>query len=115
MSTKVIPCPALATEPEGRLTAVVDVTFNLGAGRLQTLTLRRRINQQDLVQDLASAAHELRRWVFGGGKVLQGLMARRIAESDLLQRRSKDLAFSESLPIPMKAMGLGAQIFLRTM
>lgn len=26
----------------------------------------------------------------------------------------KDLAFSESLPIPPKAMGLGAQIFLRT-
>ena len=32
-------CPVLATEPEGRLAAIVDVTFNLGAGRLQTSTL----------------------------------------------------------------------------
>ena len=37
-------CPVLATEPEGRLAAIVDFTFNLGAGRLQTSTLRRRIN-----------------------------------------------------------------------
>ena len=29
-------CPALATEPEERLAAIVDFTFNLGAGRLQT-------------------------------------------------------------------------------
>ena len=34
-------CPVLATEPDGRLAAIVDFTFNLGAGRLQTSTLRR--------------------------------------------------------------------------
>ena len=28
-------CPVLATEPETRLAAIVDFTFNLGAGRLQ--------------------------------------------------------------------------------
>jgi lysozyme len=39
-------CPVLATEPERRLAAIVDFTFNLGAGRLQTSTLRRRINQK---------------------------------------------------------------------
>jgi lysozyme len=27
-------CPVLATEPEKRLAAIVDFTFNLGAGRL---------------------------------------------------------------------------------
>lgn len=69
-------CPVLATEPGVRLAAIVDFTFNLGAGRLQTSTLRRRINQQDWT----SAAQELRRWVFGGGKVLPGLVARRQAE-----------------------------------
>ena len=68
-------CPVLATEPEGRLAAIVDFTFNLGAGRLQTSTLRRRINQKDW----HSAAQELRRWVYGGGKVLPGLVARRSA------------------------------------
>ncbi|WP_230849815.1 lysozyme, partial [Ralstonia solanacearum] len=34
-------CPVLAIEPM-RLAAIVDFTFNLGAGRLQTSTLRRR-------------------------------------------------------------------------
>lgn len=73
-------CPVLATEPEGRLAAIVDFTFNLGAGRLQTSTLRRRINQQDW----EAAAAELGRWVYAGGKVLPGLVARREAELTLL-------------------------------
>lgn len=73
-------CPVLATEPEGRLAAIVDFTFNLGAGRLQTSTLRRRINQREW----SAAATELRRWVHGGGKVLPGLIARREAERLLL-------------------------------
>ena len=45
-------CPALASEPEGRLAAIVDFTFNLGAGRLQASTLRRRINQRTGSQPL---------------------------------------------------------------
>jgi lysozyme len=70
-------CPVLATEPEARLAALVDFTFNLGAGRLQTSTLRRRVNQRDWI----AAGQELRRWVYGGGKVLPGLFARREAEA----------------------------------
>ena len=73
-------CPVLATESEGRLAAIVDFTFNLGAGRLQTSTLRRQVNQRDW----AAAATELRRWVYGGGKVLPGLMARRESEATML-------------------------------
>ncbi len=73
-------CPVLATESEGRLAAIVDFTFNLGAGRLQTSTLRRRINQRDWV----ASGKELRRWVYGGGRVLPGLVARREAECALL-------------------------------
>lgn len=73
-------CPVLATESEGRLAAIVDFTFNLGAGRLQTSTLRRRVNQRDWV----TARWELRRWVYGGGKLLNGLVARRAAEADLV-------------------------------
>lgn len=75
-------CPVLATEHEGRLAAIVDFTFNLGAGRLQTSTLRRRINQRDW----AAAAGQLRRWVYGGGRVLPGLFARRDAEAAWLLR-----------------------------
>lgn len=70
-------CPVLVTEPEGRLAAIVDFTFNLGVGRLQTSTLRRRVNQCDWV----AAGQELRRWVYGGGKVLPGLVTRREAEA----------------------------------
>jgi lysozyme len=73
-------CPVLATEAEGRLAAIVDFTFNLGAGRLQTSTLRRRINQRDW----SSAGTELGRWVRGGGRVLPGLVIRRHAEAGML-------------------------------
>ncbi len=73
-------CPVLATGPEHRLASIVDFTFNLGAGRLQTSTLRRRINQRDW----ASVAQELRRWVYGGAKKLPGLVTRREAEVSLL-------------------------------
>jgi lysozyme len=73
-------CPVLATEPEGRLAAIVDFTFNLGAGRLQMSTLRRRVNQRSWVD----AANELSRWVYGGGIVLRGLLLRRDAERALL-------------------------------
>lgn len=74
-------CPVLATEPESRLAAIVDFTFNLGGGRLQTSTLRRRVNQRDW----AAAAKELQRWIYGGGRVLPGLVARRGAEALLIQ------------------------------
>ena len=76
-------CPVLATEPEARLAAIVDFTFNLGAGRLQTSTLRRRVNQRDWV----AVGQELRRWVYGGGKVLPGLATRREAEMAFLYER----------------------------
>jgi lysozyme len=73
-------CPVLVTEPDGRIAAIVDFTFNLGAGRLQASTLRRRINQRDWV----FASQELRRWVFGGGRILPGLVTRRESEISLL-------------------------------
>ena len=73
-------CPVLATEPEGRLAAIVDFTFNLGAGRLQASTLRRRVHQRDWLQ----ATNELRRWIYGGGRPLPGLINRRNHEAALL-------------------------------
>jgi lysozyme len=73
-------CPLLINEPENRLAAIVDFTFNLGAGRLQTSTLRRRINQRDW----AGTIQELRRWVYGRGRVLPGLLTRRATEAALI-------------------------------
>jgi lysozyme len=75
-------CPVLATESPLRLAALVDFCFNLGAGRLQTSTLRRRVNQGDWKE----AAKEMRRWVHGDGRVLPGLQARREIAAQWLWR-----------------------------
>jgi len=74
-------CPILATVSDNRLAAIVDFTFNLGAGRLQTSTLRRRVN----LLDWPGAVKEISKWVHGGGKVLPGLVLRRQAEALLLR------------------------------
>ena len=60
--------------------AVADFTYNLGSGRLQTSTLRRKLN----VSDWEGAKAELMKWVRGGGRVLPGLVKRRTAETKLL-------------------------------
>jgi lysozyme len=73
-------CPALLIEAETRQGAIIDFTFNLGGGRLQSSTLRRRINQRNWPE----AIRELKRWVRGGGRILPGLILRRAAEARLL-------------------------------
>ena len=71
-------CPKLA-EDERRCNAIVDFVYNLGVGRLQTSTLRRKIN----AGDWDGAKEQLKVWVRGGGKVLPGLVMRREAEAAL--------------------------------
>lgn len=73
-------CPVLASETPGRLAAILDFTFNLGGARLRSSTLRIRVN----ARDWAGVAVELRKWVRGGGRVLPGLVLRRVAEAALL-------------------------------
>lgn len=72
-------CPILATD-ERKCNAVVDFCYNLGIGRLQTSTLKRKIN----AQDWEGAKEELMKWSKGGGKVLPGLLKRRQAECNLM-------------------------------
>lgn len=71
-------CPILINHPD-KLGAVVSFVYNLGVGRLQASTLRRKINEQDW----EAAANEFLKWNKGGGKVLKGLDARRKAERSL--------------------------------
>lgn len=71
-------CPGVDTP--GRLAAILDFTFNLGAGSLRMSTLRRRIN----AGQWGDVPVELRKWVKGGGKELPGLVRRRAAEIALL-------------------------------
>jgi lysozyme len=72
-------CPILLTD-ERKCNAIVDFVYNLGLGRLQTSTLKRKINQQDW----DAAQEQLMLWTKGGGRVLPGLVKRRAAESALL-------------------------------
>lgn len=73
-------CPAIIHETPGRVAALIDWTFNLGAGNLRASNLRRRVNAAawDLVPD------ELRKWNKAGGRVLRGLVIRRDAEAALI-------------------------------
>jgi lysozyme len=63
-----------------RLIAIADFIFNLGPTRYAASTLRRRVN----AQDWPGARTEIRRWVFGGGRKLPGLVLRRETEAALL-------------------------------
>lgn len=68
--------PILLTQPPARGAAVLDWTYNLGAGRYRASTLRKRIN----AGRWEDAAREMRKWVYGGGKKLRGLELRRDEE-----------------------------------
>lgn len=72
-------CPGLLAE-EKRCNAIVDFCYNLGVGRLQTSTLKRKIN----AQDWDGAKEQLMLWTRGGGRVLPGLVKRRTAECALM-------------------------------
>lgn len=72
-------CPILVAYPHA-LAAITDFAFNLGLGRLQTSTLRKRLNEGDW----EAAKEQLMRWTRASGKVLPGLVARRKAEAALL-------------------------------
>jgi len=64
---------------QNQFDALCSFAFNLGAGALQRSTLRRKINNNE--HDCVPA--ELLRWVYAGGRILPGLLARRRAEGQL--------------------------------
>ncbi len=71
--------PQLVAHPKV-LGAMADFAYNLGVPRYRASTLKRRINERDW----EGAQRELLRWVYGGGRILPGLVKRRKAESALL-------------------------------
>lgn len=71
--------PVLVEHP-ARLSAITSFIYNLGPARYRASTLRRKINEQNWPE----AQRELRRWVWGGGRKLPGLVLRREAEAALL-------------------------------
>lgn len=67
-------------QDEAKLAAIADFIYNLGAARYKASTLRRKVADSDW----PAAAKELHKWVWGGGKKLPGLVARRAAEAKLI-------------------------------
>ncbi|MEM2124985.1 MAG: lysozyme [Candidatus Methanosuratincola sp.] len=61
--------------------SLVDFVFNLGAGALQRSTLRQKINRQEH----EDVPNEFLRWVYAGGKRLNGLVKRRTFDALLYQ------------------------------
>jgi lysozyme len=64
---------------QGQFDALVDFTFNLGAGRLASSTLLRYLN----AGKFDAAAWELLAWDHAGSHEISGLKARREAEFEL--------------------------------
>ena len=59
--------------------ALTSFCFNVGKGAFQGSTLLKRLNQGDYEE----VPNQLRRWVYGGGRIIQGLVNRRENEIDL--------------------------------
>lgn len=66
---------------EDKHAAIADFCFNLGSSRYKASTLKRRVDSGDW----DGACDELAKWVWGGGRKLPGLVARRAAEAGLLR------------------------------
>ena len=61
---------------QGIFDSLVDFTYNLGSGNLQSSTLLKLVNDSNF----KAAAEEFERWDLAGGKVVAGLLRRRQAE-----------------------------------
>ena len=64
---------------QNQFDALVSFEFNVGYGNLSTSTLLKLLNKGDY----AGAANQFERWIYAGGKVLEGLKKRRKAEKEL--------------------------------
>ena len=64
---------------QGELDAYVSFVYNVGLGALDRSTLLKKLKSGDRV----GACNELKKWVYAGGKKLNGLVARRNAENKM--------------------------------
>ena len=65
--------------------ALVSFVFNVGVGAFSKSTLLRKLN----AGDLKSVPNEMRKWVYAGGRMLDGLVKRRNAEADLFIKQEE--------------------------
>lgn len=72
--------PRLRNESLGRQAAIADFIYNLGIGAYRSSTLKKKVDQGGW----QAAAYQIRKWVWGGGRKLPGLILRRELEARLL-------------------------------
>lgn len=75
--------PKLALHPEIH-EAIADFCYNLGGTKYRSSTLKKKIDEGDWDE----ACEQLERWVFGGGRKLPGLVARRLAERQVIEEHA---------------------------
>jgi len=61
---------------QNQFDALTSFTFNLGSGNLRISTLLKKVN----AMDFDDAGYEFLKWIYAGGKPLEGLIRRRRAE-----------------------------------
>lgn len=64
---------------QNQFDALVSFCYNVGEGAFLSSTLVKCI----LKNDFLSASNQFERWVYAGGKVIEGLRLRRVSERDL--------------------------------
>lgn len=67
---------------QNQFDALVSFEFNVGYGKFRSSTLLRKLNSGDY----EGAGKEFIRWVYGGGRVLGGLVKRREAEFEMYKQ-----------------------------
>ena len=72
--------PCLNKESNKKQAAIADFIYNLGSGAYKSSTLKKKVD----ACDWEAAAYQIRKWVWGGGKKLPGLIIRRELEAQLL-------------------------------
>lgn len=77
----IVLCPELVNHNK-KWSAVSDFAYNVGTGALAASTLRKKIK----LQDWEGALNEFPKWVYGGGRILPGLVRRRRAEQELFKQ-----------------------------
>ena len=69
---------------QNQFDALVSFVYNIGAGNFRSSTLLKRLKANPNDPDIAN---QFKRWVYGGGKVLPGLVRRRKDEAKLYFNR----------------------------
>lgn len=84
---------------QNQFDALCSLVFNIGPGNFKASTLRMKLNRGDI----EGAAAEFPKWRKAGGRVLPGLVKRRLMERDLFLQPLEQALFEQSpSPTPQK-------------